>query len=140
MDSIVQKDLDQLMRDTEKIERGLGRLKQDYAAWARNREENDLVELAEDLKRAEVDLSMTLSDCAFVYYGAHGRDGARVAQSDLHQAFVYLNALFNDLKKAASELKEAYVYPGDLNHIEIDCGRFSKKIGQIQKHLKDEAE
>ena len=134
MDCILHRDVRKLVDDTERIKQDLGRLEQDYSSWSREYEENDLVTLMEDLREVEIDVSMMTADCVFA--GQHSeKDAPRVIFHDLHQTFVYLDALFSDLKKARSALEEAYIHPDLITHLEVDCGRFQKTVGQIRRHL-----
>lgn len=134
MDCILHRDARKLVDDTERIRRDLVRLEQDFSSWAREREENDLATLMEDLKKVEIDVSMMTTDCVFA--GQHSeKDAPTVIFHELHQTFVYLDALFNDLKKARLALQDAYIHRDLITHLEIDCGRFTKTVGQIRRYL-----
>jgi hypothetical protein len=134
MDSILERDVRKLLDDTETIKQDLERLEQDYSAWARKREENDLANLMEDLKSAEIDVSTMTTDCVSASLQS-GRNVPTVVFYDLHQSFVWLDALFNDLKKARSELQDAHIQHDLIDHFEIDCGRFTKTAEQIRRDL-----
>jgi hypothetical protein len=137
MDPILQRDLHRLIFDTERIRQGLEKLGEDCASWARNQEEEDLSGLLGCLMNAEIDLSLTLSDSVAAHV-AYGEDEARLALIDLHEAYAYLDALFNDIKKAATELNDAYIHPCELVHLAVDCRRLEKTIGRVQDDLEDE--
>ncbi|MBW1889363.1 MAG: hypothetical protein JRI93_02390 [Deltaproteobacteria bacterium] len=131
MDLNLNQDIHKLMADTENFKQLLKKLEQDQAVWARKHEEKDLEKVINCVKRLEFDLSTTMSDCACL---AH-QEESNVVGVDLHHAFSGLNALFKDLKKVSADLSGSYIHRGDLDHMEIDWGRFSKTVGQIQKHL-----
>jgi DNA repair exonuclease SbcCD ATPase subunit len=134
MDSILERDTRKLLDDTRKIKEDLERLEKDYSAWARKREEHDLGNLMEDLKAAEIDVSTMTTDCV----SANSQSGSNVPTGvfhDLHQIFVSLDALFNDLKKARSELLDTCIEHDLIEHLEIDCGRFTKTAEQIRRDL-----
>jgi hypothetical protein len=137
MDAILQMDFHQLMSDTEKIRGGLEKLGEDYASWARNQEESDLAEIFEYIKTTETDLSITLSD-SVAAHDASANDEARLALVDLHEAYAYLNALFNDFKKAAAGFNYAYIHPHELERLEVDWRRLEKTVGRARKDLEEE--
>jgi len=134
MGCILHRDARKLVDDTERIKQDLVRLEQDYSSWSREYEENDLVTLMEDLREVEIDVSMMTADCVFAGEQSE-KDAPTVVFHELHQTFVHLDALFNDLKKARLALQEAYIHPDLITHLEIDCGRFTKTVGQIRRHL-----
>ena len=131
MDFDLNRDIRKLMADTEKFKRTLEKLEQDQAAWARNREEKDLKKIIECVNRLEADVSRMRSDCACLT----NQEEREVVEVDLHHAFRGVNALFEDLKGVSAELAGSYIHLGELDQLEIDWGRFSKTVGQIQKHL-----
>jgi len=134
MNTILQKDLTTLMVDTERIKDDLERLERDYSVWARKQEEKDLADLLEDLKGAEVDVSLLLTDC--VSAGCHcGENAPKVVFHDLHDLFSCLDKLFNDLKMAREQLEEAHIHAMSLEHLDIDYGRFAKLITEIRGYL-----
>ena len=108
-------------------------LEQDQKTWAREQEENDLANVIDHLRRLEFDVSVMQADCVSI--GCLQReDGAWRILDSLHRAFATLNILFNDLKKMRTELNKAYIYPADVKKLEIDWGRFSKTVRQIERH------
>ena len=131
MDFDLNQDIRKLMADTDKFKRTLDKLAQDQAAWARNREEKDLKKIIKCVKRLESDVSTMRSDCACLT----NQEESKVVEIDLHDAFRGVNALFEDLKEVSAELAGSYIHRGELDQLEIDWGRFSKTVGQIQKHL-----
>ena len=76
-------------------------------------------------------MSAMMSDCACLT----NQEESMVVEVDLHHAFRGVNTLFEDLKKVSAELAGSYIHRGELDQLEIDWGRFSKTVGQIQKHL-----
>jgi hypothetical protein len=133
MNPAVEQDIRKLMVDTEDLKRALDMLEQDHAAWARTREEKDLLKIIEHLKALEFDVSMMMSDCFSLTY----HEGAGGLNQDLDRAFGRLNVLFGDLKKIRAQLNSSYIHRGELRQLEIDWGRFRKTIGQIRKDLQD---
>jgi DNA repair exonuclease SbcCD ATPase subunit len=136
MDLVIQKDIRQLVHDAQEVRSELDMLEQDHEAWAREREENDLVEVLDHLKRLESDVSIMQADCISMGYRYRG-NGNRYVIESLHRAFSTLDTLFNDLKKVRTEINEAYIRSTDLDQLEIDWGRFRKSVGQIEQHLRD---
>ena len=132
MDLILKRDIRKLMADTEGTKFALERLEKDHAIWARNSEEKDIEQFINRVKQLESDVSLLMSDCFCLSREYEGRD-----IEDFHRAYVYMNALFQDLKKARKDLNRAYVYPEELRELEIDWARFKKSIEKIQKHLRD---
>jgi hypothetical protein len=134
MNAIIRRDSDRLTSHAERIKQGLQRLEQDCSAWARKREEKDLVDLMEDLKGAEMDVSLMLTDC--ISAGSQCEEEAtKVVFHDLHEILCCLDTLFNALKKARMQLHKAYIHSAILGRLEIDYGRFRKLIGKVQTHL-----
>jgi hypothetical protein len=133
MDLILKQDIGKLMADTADTKLALERLEKDHALWARKREEKDLAEFIKNVQELEFDVSVLMGDCFFL---SHKEKNMRTMEG-FHQAYVYMNALFQDLKKARNDLNEAYICPEELRDLEIDWGRLRKSIGKIQKHLQD---
>ena len=131
MDFDLNQDIRKLMADTEKFKQTLENLEQDQAVWARKREEKDLKEIIECVNRLESDVGTMMSDCTCLT----NQDKSKVVEVDLHHAFKGVNALFEDLKEVSAGLASSYIHRGELDQLEIDWGRFSKTVGQIQKHL-----
>jgi hypothetical protein len=136
MDLVIRRDIRQLVDDAQEVRRGLDMLEHDHEAWAREREENDLVQVLEHLKRLESDVSMMQADCISMGH-RYRENGTRQLLESLHRAFLTLDTLFNDLKKVRTEINESYIRSTDLNQFEIDWARFRKTIDQIEKHLRD---
>jgi archaellum biogenesis ATPase FlaH len=136
MDLMLNQDIRRILLDMEKARSGLERLKRDYVAWDREREEKDLVRLIQQARRLEIDLSLILSDCMSPRRSSEEAD-PDISQ-DLHQVFVALNRLFSNLKNVRLELSQAYIHPDTLKHLEVLCDRFAKKIEKIQEDLQGE--
>jgi hypothetical protein len=134
MNAIIHKDSDRLTAHAERIRQGLETLEQDCSVWARMREEKDLLDLMEDLKGVEMDVSLMLTDC--ISAGCQcGEEAPKVVFHDLREIFGCLDTLFNGLKKARVQLDNAYIHSTILDHLEIDYGRFRKLLGKVQRHL-----
>jgi len=131
MDFDLSRDIRKLMADTEKFKQALEKLEQDQVVWIKKREEKDLKKIIECVNRLESDVSTMMSDCACLT----SQEESKVVAVDLHHAFRGLSALFEDLKGVSAELAGSYIHREDLDQLEIDGGRFSKTVGQIQKHL-----
>jgi hypothetical protein len=131
MDFNLNQDIRKIMADTEKFKQTLDKLEHDQAIWARKREEKDLKKIIECANRLKSDVSRILSDWACLT----NQEESKVVEVDLHHAFRDLNTLFADLKGADAELADSYIHRGELDQLAIDWGRFSKTVGQIQKHL-----
>ncbi len=126
-------DIRKLANDNLKLKSELEKLEQDHAAWASNREEKDLEKITSCLKRLEADVSVMASDCSSQ---VSGNDGNGLGK-DLHHAYVHLNSLFEDVKKARTDLERAYIQPRELGRIEIDWERLKKTVVEITGHFKD---
>ena len=134
MNAVINRDSDRLTAHAERMKQGLERLEQDCSAWARKREEKDLVDLMEDLKGAEMDVSLMLTD--YISAGSQcGEEATKVVFHDFHEILCCLDTLFNVLKKARVQLHKAYIHSGILGRLEIDYGRFRKLIGKVQTHV-----
>jgi len=131
MDFDLNQDIRKLMADTDNFKQTLEKLEQDQAVWARKREEKDLKKIIKCVNRLESDVSAMMSDCACLT----NQEESMVVEVDLHHAFRGVNTLFEDLKKVSAELAGSYIHREELDQLEIDWGRFSKTVGQIQKHL-----
>ena len=131
MDLTLKQDIRKLTNDTNKVEEGLAVLEQDYVDWAREREQNDLMQIIEYVKRLEKGVSIMMSD----YFTLGHRGGNKMVIEDLHLAFTHLNSLFGDVKKIKTELNDLYIHPGELKQLKIDCERFRKTIREIHKHF-----
>jgi hypothetical protein len=134
MNAVINRDSDRLLADAERIKEGLQRLEQDCSAWARKREEKDLVELMEDLKGVETDVCLLLTD-----YTSAGRpcpeEAPRAVFHDLHEIFACLDTLFDGLKKARLQLGMAFIPDALMDDLGVDYGRFNKLIGKLQRDL-----
>ncbi len=126
------KDIKKLLEDNNRLQLRLERLEEDHAAWALTQEQNDLEDLASSLKQMEGDVGVMLSAC-FSLVRHHNENG--IGQK-LRHAYVFLDALFNDVKKARSDLQRAYIHSEDLQQMQIDWGRLKKTVAEIAEQLK----
>ena len=90
MELVLKKDIDTLIGDAKNVKQGLEALEQDHAAWARDQEHKDLMNIFEGVKGLEFDVSVMMGDC-FSLSQAKRNNGIR---GDLHQAYKNLNILF----------------------------------------------
>lgn len=134
MNPIINRDSDNLKMQAERIKQDLAKLEQDCSVWDRKREQKDLVDLMEDLKGVERDLSVMLTDCICAGFQC-GEETPNALFHDLHEIFACLDTLFNGLKRARLQLGKTYIPHAILNHLEIDYRRFSKLIVKVQRHL-----
>lgn len=132
MDSILQKDIQKLIRDAEKIQRGLDMLEHDHGVRAIQCQQNDLMQLIEHAKRLEFDVNTILSDCVSLGRKYWKHHDLSVIYS-LHRSFATLNTLFDDLKKVRFALSEAHINPSDLQQLVIDWVGFKKSIDQTRR-------
>jgi hypothetical protein len=132
MELVLKRDIGKLFDDAKKVKQNLKILKQDHAAWDRDREHKDLMTILESIKGLECDVSIMMSDCLSKVQ-AEPKNGI---EGDLHQAFRGLNTLFEDLKRVRGELGGSYVRNSELARLEIDWSRFRKTIEQIQEDLR----
>ncbi len=128
MELALERDMEKLFGDTEKIQQGLEVLEKDHTAWNRVREREDLAEILEGVKGLEFDVSNLMGDCVSLQYTDQGN-------GEFNQAFSGLNTLFEDLKTARRELDQSYVTKDELAQLEIDWARFRKAVDQIQENL-----
>jgi hypothetical protein len=130
-ESTTKEDIKRLMGDSNRLAVRIGKLEQDHAAWASTREETDIQELMKLLQQLETDVNVMAGDC----FSLQNRDGGEVVEQDLHDAYVHLNILFEDVKKARTELEKAYIQPRELIQMEIDWGKLQKTVEIIARHL-----
>ncbi len=131
MHPILQRDIKQLMMDAAQIQKGLEMLIYNHTAWARERQQMDLMQLIEHVKRLELDLSTILSGCLFLgrqYWKDHN---LRLIEC-LHRSCDIMNSLFQDLNKIRTAIREGRINPSDLRQLIIDWGRFKESIDQTQ--------
>ena len=134
MDLMIRRDIRQMLRDAQKVKRGLAMLEQDHEVWARQGQQYDLEQLIKLVNRLESDVSIMQSDC--ISMGLNYQEvGVWQVLKSLHHAFAALNILFTDLKKVKAELNKAYIHSSELKQLRIDWGRFRKTIKQIQDYL-----
>lgn len=131
MYSVLQKDIRKLIRDTDNIKRGLDMLEHDYTAWAMQSQQDGLRELIENLKHLECDVSTMLSDCIFLGR-QYWKDHNVPLIDSLHQSFITMNTLCNDLKTIRLALSETHINPSDFQQLVIDWDRLKKSIAQTQ--------
>jgi hypothetical protein len=134
MEFVLEKDVRRLIDDTGKVKQGLDLLEKDHAAWIRDRERKDLLDILGGVKKLESDVSLVMSDC-FSLSQVKRNNGIR---SDFHQAFKNLNILFEDLKMVREDLDKSSVDHRELEQLEIDWARFKKTVAQIQEDLEKE--
>lgn len=135
MDLTMQDATRKLVRDVREIQARFEMLERDRSNWRRRREEDDLDEVMEYLKKLETDVSILESDCVLSMTGDPGGREAGQVFDTLNDIFGRLNNLFEDVKTMKTELKDSYIQPGDLDRLRIDWGRFRKTIGPIEEHL-----
>ncbi len=134
MEFVLEKDVRRLIDDTGRVKQGLDLLEKDHAAWIRDREYEDLVDILGGVKKLESDVSLVMSDC-FSLNQVKRNNGIK---GDFHQAFKNLNILFEDLKMVREDFDRAYVDYRELKQLEIDWARFRKTVAQIQEDLEKE--
>jgi hypothetical protein len=120
------------MMDADEIQKGLEMLVRNHTAWARERQQMDLMQLIEHVKRLELDISTILSGCVFLgrqYWKDHN---LRLIES-LHRSCAIMNSLFQDINKVRTALNEAKINPSDLRQLIIDWGQFKESIYQTQE-------
>jgi hypothetical protein len=134
MEFVLEKDVSRLIDDTGRVKQGLDLLEKDHAAWVKDREYEDLVDILGGVKKLESDVSLVMSDC-FSLSQVKRNNGIK---GDFHQAFKNLNILFEDLKMVREDFDKAYVDYSELKQLEIDWARFRKTVAQIQEDLEKE--
>jgi hypothetical protein len=134
MEFVLEKDVRRLIDDTGSVKQGLDLLEKDHAAWIRDREYEDLVDILGGVKKLESDVSLVMSDC-FSLSQVKRNNGIR---GDFHQAFKNLNILFEDLKVVREDLDKSHLDHSELKQLEIDWARFRKTVAQIQEDLEKE--
>ncbi len=126
-----KEDIKKLKGDNHRLALRLRELEQDHAAWALKREERDIQELMNLLQQLEMDVNVMAGNCFSLQ---NRKDGDGFGQV-LHNAYVHLNILFEDVKKARIDLEKAYIQPQELRQMEIDWGKLRKTVGTIAQHL-----
>ena len=131
MHPILRRDVKQLTVHAEEIQKCLEILVHNQTARAWESQHMDLIQLIEQVKRLELDLSTILSGCAFLgrqYWKGHN---LRLIEC-LHQSCDIMNSLYQDLNKIRTAITERRIIPSDLRQLIIDWGRFKESIDQIQ--------
>jgi len=131
MYSVLQKDIRKLICDTDNIKRGLDMLEHDHTAWAMQSQQDGLTQLIENLKHLEYDVSTMLSDCIFLGR-QYWKDHNLPLIDSLHQSFITMNTLCNDLKTIRLALSETHTNHSDFQQLVIDWDRLKKSIAQTQ--------
>jgi hypothetical protein len=134
MNPIIIRDSDNLKMQAERIKENLTTLEQDCSAWDRKREQKDLRNLMEDLKKTYAGVNLMLTDCLRARSQC-GEEAARLVFDDLCEILCCLDPLFSVLKKARMQLEEDYIHPAILARFEIDYSRFRKLIGNVQMRV-----
>lgn len=119
MDLIVKRDIQKLMTDTEQVNQLVEVLEQNHSIRAREHVEKNLEKFMKHAKQLELDVSMMMIDRLTFIRNEQGK------------------GVIEDLKKVRLDLSEANFHPKELGQLEIDWGRFMKRIGQILKYLRD---
>lgn len=135
MHPILQRDIKQLMMDAAQIQKGLEMLIYNHTAWARERQQMDLMQLIEHVKRLELDLSTILSGCVFLgrqYWKDHN---LRLIES-LHRSCDIMNNLFQDFNSIRTALNEGRINHSHLRQLIIDWGRLRESIYETQEWMK----
>jgi hypothetical protein len=131
MELVLKRDMEKLIDDTKKVKKGLESLEMEHAAWATDREREELGDILEGVRCLELDVSILMGNC--VSLNQMNRNNG--VKGDFHLAFKDLNILFEDLKAARKEIDQSYLSQGELEHLEIDWARFSKTVEQIHEDL-----
>ena len=84
---ILQRDMQQLMSDSENVQKGLEMVEHDHAGRARKPQQSDLMQIIEHLKRLDFDLSTMLTDCLCLGRRQYGKDHNIAVIDTLHQSF-----------------------------------------------------
>ena len=126
-----RKSFEETFSDTNKVKQGLEVLEKDHATWTKDREREDLVDILEEIKGLEFDVSTLMGDCASLNQMKRNNG----IKDGLHKAFKGLNILFEDLKKVRNEIDQSYLRQQELDQLEIDWARFRKTVEQIQEGL-----
>lgn len=132
MHPILRRDIKQLMMDADEIQKGLEMLVRNHTAWARERQQMDLMQLIEHVKRLELDLSTILSGCVFLGRQYWKDQNLRLIES-LHLSYAIMNSLFQHLDKVRIALREGHINPSDLRQLILDWGRFRESIYQARE-------
>ena len=134
MDSILQKHVTRLKIDAQRIGQGLDNLVENYSDWIREHEEKNMTELSGNVSGLETDLIEMVKDCMIVFHCLEKEEKGDLF-NDLHKTFLCLDVLFSNLRKVRWQMKDAYIHPGLLDHLEINSERLNEIIGQLQRHL-----
>lgn len=128
MDVVFQKDIEKIIGDMQDVSESLDALRKDHAAWAVNKEHDDLMCIYQGLKNLESDVSVLMSDCSTV-------DPVRrneMIMGDLNQAFKGLDIIYTDLKTVRKEIDESITTEKKIKALEIDWAKFNKNVERIQ--------
>jgi len=141
MDYFIRQDIQKLVSDSIELQMVIKEIVKDSEAWARNRESDDLVDFAENLKHLESDVILLQADWTSLMGETYQdvqyqeQDIQYQAIEGFQKAFESLDILFRDLKKMRSELNESNIRKGEIQTLEIDWARFKKMIETFRQSL-----
>jgi hypothetical protein len=137
MDFVIQQDIKKLVFDSNILQLFIEELIQDCEAWRRDRENDELTECAENLKRLESDVILLQADWNILIGPTHHGYSQYETVNGFQRAFESLDILFNDLKKMRAELNDSYIHHSEIESLEIDWARFKKMIAKLRQSLRE---
>lgn len=135
MHQVLRWDMGQLLSDVNEIEKGLEMVGQDPIGLLMGGQQSNLTQLVDHIKRLDLDLNITLSDCVSLGHQFWKVHNLMVIDS-LRRSLCILSNVLNDLEKIRTGLSETYINPSVLWKLGRDWGRFKRSIGLVQKAVK----
>ncbi|MFC1851091.1 hypothetical protein ACFL27_12930 [candidate division CSSED10-310 bacterium] len=131
MQTLLTRDIPQLMTDVEEVKNALVSLEHDHASFDRKLEEQDINLLLDTIIDIKKDLNIILTD----FVSMNPPEKIQLGMLEIEKAFSYLSGLFDDVKEIKAELRKSFIQQEQLQRLKIDWKRLIKKITDIQGFL-----
>jgi len=134
LNSVMKKDFERLMLNTDKVQEYVEVLGQRRAVDAGGGLQRDLTQLASRIVHLDFDLRTMLVDCAILgrqYWKKHNLP----LINSLHRSMDIMHHLLNDLNCIKPTPKKASVEPSNLRQLFKDWVRFKKSVSDMQISL-----
>lgn len=134
MPAILRSKVKRLMGDIEDVEKDMHVLLQNYEAWIKEPKKSNLGEIIGDIKRLEWTMNLIFLDC--ISSGRKYWKGHNVtAIESLHQAFAFMEGVFDDIKRIKENSTAGFMNPSELRELLADWVYFKGSVFHIHKIL-----
>jgi hypothetical protein len=125
-----------LVNDIGEINLAFNMLKGHRNLWARRLEERDVSAFLDWIAKIETDISITLND--FIINNKNGKRYETHIMEEMRETFSCLNDLFLDIRNVRNDLDSSFIRREELENLEVDLGRFMKKMRTVLNYLEYE--